>query len=551
MANDICGWSKVASTKTKPLLALAMFAVCALAWGQSDRTGTLTAPARFPLIMDGKQVGSSTAAAGTKVTILKEEGGKLLVSGPAGQTWLASEMVTPSSPPTENPAAARPSEPPEHAKKEVASPTPVPDKNRAKKVLFVARDRFNQSERAIVESLKEAGVDVKIAGRAGHNIGPWTYAEPEGNTPWFVHADSRGGSWDKSAPAIIPDVAIGPPGADPKPATTLLTPELIAGFDGFIFGDYNKDESGLGLILRASSKPVVCGESLPPAKNADAAHDAPPPSVAETPGRLYYRIYNRDARDQSGKGQNAQKPPAPDDAEMKKFVSGILVPKIKKTIESPSSVRASPPCSVFQVTAWDIPVTVLRVGSGSKGIVFFDNSANNMATELLDSLDSYTSLVQQGFSLFLFKFPINEMIRISQNNIKPGGSRRYDFTGFASQIVAGIREAAKINQFCLVGNSFGAGVILWDFDALAKDPGTKFVFVSPTPDFMPDILESTKLLPRTVLVSLKGDHFFPTENMPAIFKANLSSKSAKYEGRGHLIVGQNLSHDEFRDLIRP
>ena len=99
MANDICGWSKVASTKTKPLLALAMFAVCALAWGQSDRTGTLTAPARFPLIMDGKQVGSSTAAAGTKVTILKEEGGKLLVSGPAGQTWLASEMVTPSSPP--------------------------------------------------------------------------------------------------------------------------------------------------------------------------------------------------------------------------------------------------------------------------------------------------------------------------------------------------------------------------------------------------------------------------------------------------------------------
>ena len=146
---------------------------------------------------------------------------------------------------------------------------------------------------------------------------------------------------------------------------------------------------------------------------------------------------------------------------------------------------------------------------------------------------------------------MDEMVRISQKNRKPGSARRYDFTGFASQIVAGIREAAKINRFCLVGNSFGAGVILWDFDALAKDPGTKFVFVSPTPDFMPDILESTKILPRTVLVSVNGDHFFTGDHMPAIIKANLSSKSAKFDGRGHLIVGQNLSHDEFRDLIRP
>ena len=162
-----------------------------------------------------------------------------------------------------------------------------------------------------------------------------TYAEPEGNTPWFVFADSHGGSWDKSMPAIIPDVAIGPPGADPKPAATLLTPELIAGFDGFIFADYTKDETGLGLVLRATSKPVVCGESLPPATNAGAAHDAPPPFVVETPNGLYYRIYNRDARDHSGKGQNAQKSPTPDDAEMKRFVSEKLISKIKKTIESP------------------------------------------------------------------------------------------------------------------------------------------------------------------------------------------------------------------------
>ena len=139
MANDICGWSRTAFSKPKTLLALAMFAVCALAGGQSERTGTLTAPARFPIIMDGKPVGSSTAAAGTKVTIIKEEGGKVLVSGPAGQTWLASEMV--DSAPVGNLAAARPSEQLEHSKREVAGASPVPEKNRAKKVLFVARDR--------------------------------------------------------------------------------------------------------------------------------------------------------------------------------------------------------------------------------------------------------------------------------------------------------------------------------------------------------------------------------------------------------------------------
>ena len=62
MTNGIYRWSRVASPPKKNLLALAMFAVCALAWGQPERTGNLTAPTLFPIIMDGKQVGSSTAA---------------------------------------------------------------------------------------------------------------------------------------------------------------------------------------------------------------------------------------------------------------------------------------------------------------------------------------------------------------------------------------------------------------------------------------------------------------------------------------------------------
>jgi len=72
----------------------AVIAAVAFSMAQpADRTGTLTAPLSIPMMMDGKQIGSSTAPAGTKVKILQEDGGKVLVATAAGQAWTTGVTV--------------------------------------------------------------------------------------------------------------------------------------------------------------------------------------------------------------------------------------------------------------------------------------------------------------------------------------------------------------------------------------------------------------------------------------------------------------------------
>ena len=125
MTNGIYRWSRVASPKPKTLLALAMFAVCPLACGQQERTGTLTAPAPIPLVMNGKQIGSTTIPAGTKVKVLREEAGKTLITTTAGQLWVESGNVK-----IEEPAerAAPTATPPAPATRPAAAATPAPAK---------------------------------------------------------------------------------------------------------------------------------------------------------------------------------------------------------------------------------------------------------------------------------------------------------------------------------------------------------------------------------------------------------------------------------------
>jgi len=83
--------------RTRNSLGFALVAVvAAVAFSMAqpaDRTGTLTAPLSIPMMMDGKQIGSSTAPAGTKVKILQEEAGKTLVATAAGQAWTTGVTV--------------------------------------------------------------------------------------------------------------------------------------------------------------------------------------------------------------------------------------------------------------------------------------------------------------------------------------------------------------------------------------------------------------------------------------------------------------------------
>ena len=77
---------------------------------------------------------------------------------------------------------------------------------------------------------------------------------------------------------------------------------------------------------------------------------------------------------------------------------------------------------------------------------------------------------------------------------------RPDFKGITISVLTQIRQQTGIKQFLLVGNSLGAGVILWDYPELVKDPLLKFLLISPTEPFMPLIPTLVKL-ERTMLLT--------------------------------------------------
>ena len=113
----ILGWFTI-------LLILAASLSLALAQ-PADRTGTLTAPAKIQIMNNGVQIGAATAPAGTKIKVLKEEAGKLLISAPAGQAWVESTAVTQDTPPPETQAIATiVATPPNIARPATATPVP-------------------------------------------------------------------------------------------------------------------------------------------------------------------------------------------------------------------------------------------------------------------------------------------------------------------------------------------------------------------------------------------------------------------------------------------
>lgn len=103
---------------------VAVVAAVAFSMAQpADRTGTLTAPLSIPMMMGGKQVGSSTAPVGTKVKILQEDGTKVLVATAAGQAWTTG--VTVDEPAIVTPVVAQITQP---APTPAATPVPKPRK---------------------------------------------------------------------------------------------------------------------------------------------------------------------------------------------------------------------------------------------------------------------------------------------------------------------------------------------------------------------------------------------------------------------------------------
>jgi pimeloyl-ACP methyl ester carboxylesterase len=206
------------------------------------------------------------------------------------------------------------------------------------------------------------------------------------------------------------------------------------------------------------------------------------------------------------------------------------------------------------------------MGTGPVGVVFFGTSASaQMTKDLLAAQDSFNALLPDKCSLFLWAYPQSPPFDQVQPSIAAylqGDTKklRPDFSGIASEVLAQLREKTGLEKWLLVGNSLGAGVLLWDHEKLAADPATSFLLISPTETFMPP----PGKLPapqRTILLAAKSknsseigeDPFLRGPEVRKWTAAHLDSELVeKLPGfeRGHKLIGGEITHDLLSRLIQ-
>lgn len=154
--------------------AFLLTAAVTFAQPQPSQTGTLNEPADFPIKINGAAAGNIKLPTGTKVQVLQIQNGKVLVSAPAGSTWVEEKAVTivgqPSAEPTPRvaptpaaiattPMETTPTATPTAAEQTV-QPTTI-NQNPSKKIL-VGANNLNRADRLLVEKLKEKGYEIVL-----------------------------------------------------------------------------------------------------------------------------------------------------------------------------------------------------------------------------------------------------------------------------------------------------------------------------------------------------------------------------------------------------
>lgn len=165
------------------------------------------------------------------------------------------------------------------------------------------------------------------------------------------------------------------------------------------------------------------------------------------------------------------------------------------------------PETTLPITVCGAPVQVTRLGNGPVGVLFFGHSGSGiMMKDLISDTAAFAGLLPAKTSFFLWEYPeagpflevrpaIDDYQDGDKNQLRP------DFTGVAKGVLDQVRQQTGLKEFLLVGNSLGAGVILWDSPALSQDPTNQFLLISPTECFMP---RAGRTLQRSMLLSALG-----------------------------------------------
>lgn len=134
-------------------------------------------------------------------------------------------------------------------------------------------------------------------------------------------------------------------------------------------------------------------------------------------------------------------------------------------------------------------VLVRRWGTGAKSAIFFSHTGS-LAGAFGSNALLVDSLASRGYSVFVWDYPtalrtraLNALGAWHANMLPVEG--RPIFRGVASSMLAQIRAATGLENFVLIGNSLGAGVVLSDYDILVQEPRCQMLMISPTEPFIP------------------------------------------------------------------
>lgn len=164
--------------------------------------------------------------------------------------------------------------------------------------------------------------------------------------------------------------------------------------------------------------------------------------------------------------------------------------------------------TLLPITVSGQVLEVTRLGKGPIGVIFFGHSGSQeMVATLLKDEKWFGDLLPDQCSFFLWSYPdappfdkVNETIKTYRGGDQ---SVRLPLPGIAESVVSQIRKATGIEKFLIVGNSLGAGLVLWDYPKLVNDPALSFLLISPTEAFLPEV-GGIPTLERTMLLAAKG-----------------------------------------------
>lgn len=234
----------------------------------------------------------------------------------------------------------------------------------------------------------------------------------------------------------------------------------------------------------------------------------------------------------------------------------------KQSVNSlkPAPETKSPSDNEFQISVTEQSVRVRAYGSGNIGVIFFNNSGP-MDEDIKSNIQAYKQLLDGKITMFLWSYPnkspftrVKNAIRSFQKEPIYDGRKRIQpvkFEGIASKVISQIADKTGISTFIIVGNSLGAGIVLWDYEMLVKNVNLYFIFISPTQIFMPKV-ESLPELQRTALyAALESDSFVVDKEIYTWIAANQypKTKPTREGYSSHFILGDSISHIELKDLL--